>query len=120
MEDNGINAIRADYPIGDGIITYGWGTSWNWGATEVVHHMGGGVSFTLNHDGIPLFGTVNLAVSGGARLTSSGRFSRILRNGLSIAEICKGSSPSGAKRRLQKTGSLIDTLIHDDYGHHLQ
>ncbi len=119
MEDNGINAIRADYPIGDGIITYGWGTSWNWGATEVVHHMGGGVSFTLNHDGIPLC-TVNLAVSGEHNvLNALAASAASYEMGLSIAEICKGLSVfSGAKRRLQKTGSVDDILIYDDYGHH--
>jgi len=35
MEDGGVNTLCRDYALRDDIQTYGWGTGWNWGATEV-------------------------------------------------------------------------------------
>jgi len=51
MEDPGVNTLCSDYGISDGVITYGWGTGWDWGATEVQHNDGGGVSYALNMKG---------------------------------------------------------------------
>lgn len=39
MEDAGINTLRTEYGIDKEFVTYGWGTGWDWGATEVVHNV---------------------------------------------------------------------------------
>lgn len=119
MEDAGINTLRSEYGINKEFVTYGWGTGWDWGATEVVHNVGGGVSYTLNHRGESL-GRINLAVSGEHNvLNSLAACAASVDMGVSLEDIKKALAVfSGAKRRLQKTGVVGDILIYDDYGHH--
>ena len=119
MEDAGINTLRTEYDTAKDAITYGWGTGWNWGATEVVHNVGGGVSYTLNLDGKPI-DRITLAVSGEHNvLNSLAACAASHEMGISIDNIKKALAIfSGAKRRLQKTGQVGDILIYDDYGHH--
>ena len=119
MEDAGINTLRTEYGIDKEFVTYGWGTGWDWGATEVVHNVGGGASYTLNHKGKPV-GRINLAVSGEHNvLNSLAACAASVDMGVSLEDIKKALAIfSGAKRRLQKTGVVGDILIYDDYGHH--
>lgn len=119
MEDKGIGILRTDYDLQDGVITYGWGTGWNWGATEVVHNLGGGVSYTLNHNGTPM-GRVELTVSGEHNvLNSLAACAATHEIGVDLEDAKKALFAfTGAKRRLQKTGKVGDILVYDDYGHH--
>lgn len=119
MEDKGIQTLCEEYHMTGHIITYGWGTKWDWGATEVVHHAGGGVSYQLNHCG-RLVGTVALAVSGEHNvLNSLAACAASFEMGVSFEDAQKALATfSGAKRRLQKMGEYGDILIYDDYGHH--
>ena len=119
MEDNGIQTLCHDYNVCDGVISYGWGTNWVWGATEVVHSVGGGVSYTLNHNGKPV-DRITLSVSGEHNvLNSLAACAASFEMGVSVEDSKKALARfSGAKRRLQKMGEVGDILIYDDYGHH--
>lgn len=118
-EDSGVNQMLAEYNVGDGLVTYGWGIGWDWGATEVEHTLGGGVSYMLNKNGERL-GRVNLAVSGEHNaLNSLAAHAASSEMGLSIDDVNRGLLVfRGAKRRLQKKGEVCGVLIYDDYGHH--
>lgn len=100
-------------------VTYGWGAGWDWGAFDVSHIPGGGVSFGVLHHG-KIKGTINLRVSGD-------------HNVLNALAACAASSCmnvpfeaardalksfKGAKRRLQYMGSVGEIDLYDDYGHH--
>ena len=119
MEDKGIGELRSDYDLKDGVITYGWGTGWDWGATEVEHSVGGGVSYTLNYHGEPM-GRVKLSVSGEHNvLNSLAACAAAHEIGVKLDDAKKALAVfSGAKRRLQRTGKVGDILVYDDYGHH--
>jgi UDP-N-acetylmuramate--alanine ligase len=99
--------------------TYGWGAGWDWGAFDVNHIPGGGVSFSVLHHGKPK-GSITLKVSGD-------------HNVLNALAACAASSCmnvpfetasdalkafKGAKRRLQYMGSVGEIDLYDDYGHH--
>lgn len=118
-EDTGVNQLIDEYDVRDGLITYGWGTGWDWGATEVEHSLGGGISYLLNRKGKSL-GRVKLMVSGEHNaLNSLAAHAACYEMGLSIEDVKKGLfSFHGAKRRLQKKGEAGGVLIYDDYGHH--
>lgn len=117
-EDIGVQRLLSDGGY-DGVVTYGWGLGWNWGATDVRYISGGGVSFTANRDGAPL-GRVNLKVSGDHNILNS--------LAALAASDCIGVSFDiameslavfrGAKRRLQYVGETNDIIVYDDYGHH--
>ncbi len=119
MEDGGVRKLCEEYNVSSSVVTYGWGRGWNWGAAEVKHFFGGGVSYTLFHDGEEL-GTVELAVSGEHNvLNSLAAYAACHEMGIVHDDIVKGLKIfRGAKRRLQKTGEVGDILIYDDYGHH--
>ncbi len=119
MEDDGVRRLREEYSICGEIETYGWGKSWNWGAAEVEHHAGGGVSYSLFHNGEYL-GTVELSVSGEHNvLNSLAAYASAHYMGISDDAIIKGLKIfKGAKRRLQKTAEVGGIMIYDDYGHH--
>ncbi len=104
---------------GNGVISYGWGCGWSWGATEVKHAVGGGVSFVVNKDGEAV-GEISLKVSGEHN---------VLNSLASLAAAHEMDIPfqiaaealatfTGAKRRLQFVGEAGDVIIYDDYGHH--
>lgn len=119
MEDGGVNTLCRDYALRDDIQTYGWGTGWNWGATEVEHNIGGGISYMLNHDGEKI-DRVTLAVSGEHNVLNS-LAACAASHAMKIPFDSVKRSLSvfhGAKRRLQKMGEVDGILIYDDYGHH--
>lgn len=118
-EDDGVNQLINEYETGDGLLTYGWGTGWDWGATEVTHNLGGGVSYVLNQRGQRL-GEITLAVSGEHNvLNSLAACAASYEMGLTFADVQRGLlSFHGAKRRLQEKGEARGVLIYDDYGHH--
>jgi UDP-N-acetylmuramate--alanine ligase len=113
IELNRANGGAAHY------TTYGWGSGWDWGAFDVDHIPGGGVSFGVLHHG-KVKGSITLKVSGD-------------HNVLNALAACAASSCmnvpfetasdalkafKGAKRRLQYMGSVGEIDLYDDYGHH--
>lgn len=119
MEDPGVNNFCSDYGFSDGVITYGWGTGWDWGATEIEHNDGGGVSYTLNRKGERIE-RITLAVSGEHNvLNSLAACAAAYEMSIPIEKMKSALSIfKGAKRRLQKMGKVRDILVYDDYGHH--
>lgn len=118
-EDPGVAQLLEEYDTGSGIATYGWGTGYDWGATEVEHVIGGGISYTLNRCGEKI-GRINLCVSGEHNaLNSVAACAAACEMGLTFEQAQKGLLAfHGAKRRLQKKGEAHGILIYDDYGHH--
>lgn len=118
-EDPGVAQLLDEYDLADGVTTYGWGTGYDWGAIEVEHTIGGGVSYTLNHKGERI-GRITLCVSGEHNvLNSLASCAAAHEMGLSFEQTREGLFAfHGAKRRLQKKGEACGVLIYDDYGHH--
>lgn len=118
-EDPGVQKILSEKPCTDCIRTYGWGSGWNWGATDVHHVCGGGVVYMANKAGIPM-GEVSLQVSGEHNvLNSLAALAASDAMGVSFHIASAALSTfKGAKRRLQYIGKTDDILIYDDYGHH--
>ena len=119
MEDGGVQKLFEEYNLEPKVITYGWGSGWNWGAAEVEHISGGGAAYTLFHNGERV-GRVELSVSGEHNvLNSLAAYAACNAMGIDHADIISGLKLfKGAKRRLQKSGEVDDILIYDDYGHH--
>lgn len=120
MEDAGIASLISGYEINkDDIITYGFDSKYDWYATDIKHKVGGGVSYTLNHNGSEI-GRITLRVSGEHNvLNSLAACVASFKMGISFENVTKGLFEfTGAKRRLQKTGEVDDILVYDDYGHH--
>lgn len=119
MEDPGVNTLCSDYGVSDGLITYGWGTGWDWGATEIEHNGGGGVSYTLNRNGEKI-DRMTLAVSGEHNvLNSLAACAAVNEMGISLEKAKSALSRfKGANRRLQRMGEVSNILVYDDYGHH--
>jgi UDP-N-acetylmuramate--alanine ligase len=117
-EDAGVRKMLQNRPAGEAIL-YGWGTGWDWGATEIEHLGGGGVRYTLNRSGHPV-GAVSLKVSGEHNvLNSLAAFAAGEMMGIPFESSCKALGIfKGAKRRLQNVGEAFGVLIYDDYGHH--
>jgi UDP-N-acetylmuramate--alanine ligase len=101
------------------VVTYGWGTGWSWGATDIIHHGGGGVTYTANKNGETL-GEVSLKVSGEHNvLNSLAAIAASYCIGVSFEEAASALAMfGGAKRRLQYVGESNDVIVYDDYGHH--
>ena len=101
------------------IITYGWGTNWEWSASDVLFHEGGGVTFSLYNKG-DYIGKVNLKISGEHNVLNSlaacAAVSLLGVPPLNFAEIIRNFS--GAKRRFQFIGKKRNYTIYDDYAHH--
>lgn len=100
-------------------VTYGWGDAWDWGAENVVHLQGGGVRFSIVHNG-KSEGEIELSVSGDHNILNA-LASRIVAYKMGIPfDIISNTLKEfkGAKRRLQLTGRFKDILVYDDYGHH--
>lgn len=118
-EDSGVSQLAGEYDVSDGLITYGWGTGWDWGASEVEHNLGGGISYTLNRKGERM-GRITLTVSGEHNaLNSLAAYAASFEMGLTLENVKNGLLAfHGAKRRLQKKGEAGGVLIYDDYGHH--
>ncbi len=122
-EDEGIQKmleILGDNPGGP-VLRYGWGRhSWSWGAFDVTHRSGGGISCSVAHDGSEL-GRLNLAVSGEhnvlnalAVLAASDALGVSFESAASVL-----ADFHGASRRLETKGTTPgDVLVLDDYAHH--
>lgn len=102
------------------MVTYGLGESNQIRADKVVHHLGGGASYTLVVNGVEQ-GEIHLQVSGEHNVLDS------LAACAAVASFnvpfnclaCALSQFSGVKRRLQKRGEGgSNVLVYDDYGHH--
>lgn len=119
MEDPGVKILFSDYGVKDGVVTYGWGTSWNWGAADIKHLNGGGAKYRLYHDGKEV-DEVELKVSGEHNILNSlATCAAAFEMGIPFDVVKKALACfSGAKRRLQKMGQVGDILVYDDYGHH--
>lgn len=117
-EDRGVCELTSAGKL-HGVCTYGWGTGWNWGATEVRPIPGGGVTYLLHHQG-KLKGEITLRVSGEHNVLNSlaacaaAHFMGVSFEGCQKALACF----RGAKRRLQHLGNFKGVDIYDDYGHH--
>lgn len=117
-EDPGIQRLLEERKF-ENVVTYGWGTGWSWGATDLRHQQGGGVVYTANQDGRTV-GDVRLKVSGEHNVLNS--------LAALAASACMGvpfdaaagslGTFKGAKRRLQLVGESGDIVVYDDYGHH--
>ncbi len=118
-EDAGVLKLLERVRPCDDFITYGWGTGWDWGATEVCHVLGGGVAYMVNHKGRKV-GKVVLSVSGEHNVLNS--LAAIAASSLmGIPFDCAVGalrSFTGAQRRLQLVDEVGSVLIYDDYAHH--
>lgn len=119
MEDAGVKTLFSDYGVKDGIVTYGWGTGWNWGAADIKHFSGGGAKYALFHNG-KFVDEVELKVSGEHNILNSlATCAAAYEMGIPFDIVKQALARfSGAKRRLQKMGQVGDILVYDDYGHH--
>jgi UDP-N-acetylmuramate--alanine ligase len=118
-EDAGLARLLALGLIPEGAVSYGWGASWTWGATNVYHKPGGGVSFTLLHKGTRV-AEVELAISGEHNILNTLASCAVAhRLGIPVPVIKRTLRDfKGAKRRLQHIGSFEGIDVYDDYGHH--
>jgi UDP-N-acetylmuramate--alanine ligase len=62
-EEAGRGKIMAAGSLPREAVTYGWGMGWTWGAFDVKHNHGGGVSFSIAHKGVHI-DDMELSVSG--------------------------------------------------------
>ena len=118
-EDTGLSRIIASNSLDRGIITYGFGKTWDWGAFDVKHNQGGGVTFAVCKGG-EFVSQFDLSVSGDHNILNA-LAATVVAAELSIPissakETLKDFR--GAKRRLQYMGHVMDADIYDDYGHH--
>ena len=117
-EDAGISDLIREGAVSN-FTTYGWGNGWDWGATDLHYIPGGGMVYTLFHNG-ERQGEVNLAVSGEHNvLNSLAACAAANEMGIPL-EHCKKALRrfKGAKRRLQSVGAANGIDVYDDYGHH--
>jgi UDP-N-acetylmuramate--alanine ligase len=101
------------------IITYGWGNAWDWGAYDVEHVPGGGVSFSVSKKG-EYVDQIELSVSGDHNVMNA-LAACVVADHLEVPfTIIKKTLRSfrGAKRRMQYIGAINGVDIYDDYGHH--
>ena len=119
--DRGIHEFLQSYgmPSQRKILLYGWEEDCHWQALNVRHVSGGGVSFTVRHEGKTL-GEIHLQLSGTHNVLNALAACAV---GISldipfdvVARALHGFR--GAKRRLQKVYAQGNILIYDDYGHH--
>ncbi len=119
-EDKGLSLLLQNR-INGRHITYGWGPRWDWGAHDVRHNRGGGVSYTVSRSGVSVC-DISLQVSGEHNvLNSLAACASADVIGIPIEVSSQAlKSFKGAKRRLQHMGSIPDigVDIYDDYGHH--
>ncbi len=119
-EDKG-SGLLLEGRIEEPVLTYGWGYSWDWGAANVTHNQGGGVSYTVLRKGEPA-GEIRLQVSGDHNVLNSLAACAVADiSGIGLDVAAKALKTfSGAKRRLQWTGGVRnrDIDVFDDYGHH--
>jgi UDP-N-acetylmuramate--alanine ligase len=114
-----IESLKNDADSDRKIITFGWGTHWDWSASDVVFHEGGGVTFSLFNKG-NFECKVNLKVSGEHNVLNALAACAVVSilgvAPLSFADIIQNFN--GAKRRFQLIGKKGKPIIYDDYAHH--
>jgi UDP-N-acetylmuramate--alanine ligase len=119
-EDRGLSALLQNR-INGKHLTYGWGGRWDWGAQDVRHNRGGGVTYTLSRGGTPAL-EISLQISGEHNvLNSLAACAAAAAIGVPLEAASQALRTfKGAKRRLQHMGSVpsLDVDIFDDYGHH--
>ena len=101
------------------VLRYGWGRAWEWGAYDVRHKPGGGVSFAVSRRGEEL-GCLEMSVSGEHNvLNALAALAASDALGVSFGA-ASGTLGTfrGAKRRLQTLGVRHGVLVIDDYAHH--
>ena len=118
-EDTGLGKIMAKGPLPKKTITYGWGAGWTWGAFNVRHNHGGGVFFSLAHEGAHV-DDIELSVSGDHNVLNALAACAVAQYiGIPFPMIKKTLREfKGAKRRLQHMGCVNGIEVYDDYGHH--
>ncbi|WP_040344983.1 UDP-N-acetylmuramate--L-alanine ligase [Aminomonas paucivorans] len=111
--------LHEDGLASETLYTYGWGTSWTWGATDVTPLPGGGIRCLVHFRGTPL-GTLSLRVSGEHNvLNALAACAACSIVGIPFEVSCRALSTfKGAKRRLQRVGAAEGVEVYDDYGHH--
>ena len=110
-EDRGLSRLIELGRTDCSVVTYGWGSEWDWGASNVVHLQGGGVNFTVTHNG-QSDEHMELSVSGDHNIMNA-LAARIVAYNAGISfDIVKSTLKEfkGAKRRLQLTGVFNDIL----------
>lgn len=117
-EDPGVQILLSQR-VTEGLITYGWGAEWDWGAQALEHFSGGGVSFDLLRRGVPA-GKIRLGVSGEHNvLNSLAALAAVELLGVDVTKASRALKDfRGAKRRLQFIGKSRDIDVYDDYAHH--
>jgi len=118
-EDSGIRKL---FPLISSVTTtetYGFGTGWGWGACNIVHLEGGGVLFSVYHQGKEVC-EMKLSISGDHNILNSLAaiiVARRLNIPFSLIQETLHDF-RGAKRRLQYMGHIGKAELYDDYGHH--
>lgn len=102
------------------IIRYGWGKARDWGAYNITHSNGGGISCSVSHNG-SFVGRLELSVSGEHNILNA-------LAAIASADICGIDFEvsamilkdfHGSERRMQVKGIAgSDILVMDDYAHH--
>ena len=118
-EDAGLGKILAAGSLPREAVTYGWGMGWTWGAFNVKHNHGGGVSFSIAHKGVHI-DDMELSVSGDHNILNALAACAVAHTlGIPFTMIKKTLKEfKGAKRRLQHLGQINGVEVYDDYGHH--
>ena len=121
-EDEGVQSLLqrlSECGARGSVLRYGWGRAWEWGAFDIRHRPGGGISCTVCRRGEDL-GRLEMAVSGEHNvLNALAALAASEALGLSFAAAAGTlGSFRGAKRRLQTLGLRRGVLVIDDYAHH--
>jgi UDP-N-acetylmuramate--alanine ligase len=118
-EDEGAQSLIGALRNDPGLVTCGWGKSWNWGAFDVVRKRGGGVVFSVACNGATL-GKMELIVSGDHNIMNA-LVACAATSSLGVpfetaAKTLGGFQ--GARHRLEKLGEKDSVQVIDDYAHH--
>lgn len=121
-EDEGVQSMLEALSGAEGrgaVLRYGWGRAWDWGAFDVRHRAGGGVSCRVCRRGEEL-GCLEMSVSGEHNvLNALAALAASDALGVPFAAAAETLRTfRGAKRRLQVLGSRRGVLVVDDYAHH--
>ena len=121
-DDPGVRKVMEILPDGlkKRVRTFGFDPSYDFYASDISYHCGGGASYTFHAEGKAL-GTIDLIISGRHNVTDSLAACGVAyRLGVPFEMIRKALRMfHGAKRRLQLRQMCHENiLVYDDYGHH--
>lgn len=121
-EDSGVRRVIAELPedLKQKMFLYGRDPSFDFYATDIQYHCGGGLSYTFYAKGKKM-GTIDLVISGEHNVLDSLAACGVAYElGVPFAIVQKSMRMfHGAKRRLQMRAMCPDNiLVYDDYGHH--